>query len=60
MKAENDLHDEVHEAITALFRDFEAASMVMPAAWIAESTADLAAATAFNNAGRRGDAPVPA
>ena len=48
--------DDVADAVTDLFREFENAAHVMPAAWIASAIADLAAATAFDNAGRRGDA----
>ena len=48
--------DDVRDAVTDLFRDFESAAHVMPAAWIASAISDLAAATAFDNAGRRGDA----
>jgi len=48
--------DDVRDAIVELFRNNEQAAMVLPVPWIASAITDLAAATAFDNAGRRGDA----
>lgn len=48
--------DDVRDAVTELLRNYEAAAQIMPVSWIASAITDLVAATAFDNAGRRGDA----
>ena len=48
--------DDVRDAVTELLRNYEAAAQIMPVSWLASAITDLAAATAHDSAGRRGDA----
>ena len=62
MKNNTDLYrgnaapDDVRDSVSELLRNYEQAAQVLPVTWIAAAITDLAAATAFDNAGRRGDA----
>jgi hypothetical protein len=48
--------DEVRFAAAELFNNYARAAEVMPVSWIAAPICDLMMATAYGNAGRRGDA----
>jgi hypothetical protein len=62
MKNKTDLYsasatpDEVRDSVLELFRNYEFASKILPVSWLVDAITDLVAATAFDHAGRRGDA----
>ena len=47
--------DDVRDAVTELFANFSDAAAILPAAWLADAIADVVAATAHTDSGRRGD-----